>query len=83
MYAKHKCINVGTLNKRNNITLINFVRAYEESLSNSPATIDGSIAPAASGNDRITSIYDTLVSNAKSSEPVQVIASSGIIRFFR
>ena len=38
--------------------------------SNSPAAINGGIAPAASGDDGISSIYNTLVSDAESSESI-------------
>jgi len=53
------------------------------SSGDSPATVDGGVASAASGNDGITSIYDTLVSDAERSESVQVVACSRIVRFFR
>lgn len=47
-----------------------------------PATVDGGVASAASGNDGITPIYNTLVSNAECPESIQIIARPRIVRLF-
>lgn len=52
-------------------------------LNDLPAAVNGGVAPAAPGDDGITTVHNALVSDAERTQPVQVVARPGIVRIFR